>query len=543
MKTGEQYRVEITAFDHEGRGICRIEGYTVFVENGVLGDQLVIELTKCNKTFGLGKIVTIIMPSPHRRNPECPYEKNCGACQLMHIDYSQQLAMKRQIVSDALCRIGGFSQVTVHDAIGAEQVFHYRNKSQFPVSSQKGKVEIGFFSKKSHYVVDLHDCLISNEAVSSLLSFIRAFMEEKKIKAYDEAAHTGLLRHIIVRNTTKGKQIMLILVINGTALPYSDELVAALKERFSNLQSVYLNFNTKKTNLILGSQSQLIYGTETITDSILGKNFSISPESFYQINWDQTQILYQKALELADIQKNEIVFDVYCGIGTISLCAADFAKEVIGIEYVKEAVLDAQKNAELNGITNVQFLAGEAEKILPNLVRSGKKADKIILDPPRKGAQPEVLEAILKANPKRIVYVSCNPSTLARDLKILCGFNYRLCEVQPVDMFPHTNHVETVVLLSKGEIDSKKVRVEFSLEDMDMSGFQKDATYGQIKERVLQQTGLKVSSLYISQVKQKYGIIERENYNKPKSENARQPKCPPEKEAAITEALKFFGMI
>ena len=543
MKSGERYEIEITAFDHEGRGICRINGYTVFVENAVMGDQLLIELTKCNKNYGFGKIIQILTPSVHRGKPNCLHYQKCGACQFMHIEYSFQLAMKKRIVADALSRIGGFSHIAVNDVIGTKEVFRYRNKSQFPVINQNGRTKIGYYERNSHKAVNMTDCLVSNEAVSALLSIIRRFMDEKKIAAYDEAAHTGFIRHVFVRNSSEGRQIMAVIVINGTALPHQEELVQALIRQIPNLKSIYLNINQSQTNLILGPKSILIYGNETITDTILGKKFSISPESFYQVNCEQTQVLYQTAIDMADIRSSDTVFDLYCGIGTISLCAAGLAKEVIGVEYVNKAVLDAEKNAEINSIPNVRFYAGAAEQIVPELVSKGVRADKVILDPPRKGAQPEVLEAIANAQPEQIVYVSCNPATLARDLKLLCERGFKLCEVQPVDMFPQTNHVETVVLLSKGEIDSKKVRVEFSLEDMDMSGFQKGATYEQIKAYVLEKFGLKVSSLYISQIKRKCGLDVGQNYNLSKKEDAKVPQCPPEKEAAIMEALKHFQML
>lgn len=451
MKAGERYEVEIISFDHEGKGICRIDGYTVFVENAVAADRLVIELTKCNKSYGFGRIVKLLTTSAYRHKPECPHYKKCGACQFMHIEYPFQLSMKKQIVIDALTRIGGFSNVSVNEVIGAIQPFRYRNKSQFPVSCYKGKTVIGFYEKNSHNAVDMDDCLVSNEATSSILSLIRRFMEEKKITAYDESTHTGLVRHVFIRNSGDRGQIMVVIVINGTTLPGLDKLIQTLKKQITNLQSVYLNLNQEKTNLILGSENRLVYGTESIADTVLGKSFSISPESFYQINCAQTQILYQKALAFADIKKTDTVFDLYCGIGTISLCAAELAKKVIGVEYVEKAVLDAEKNARLNDITNVDFYAGAAEMIVPELVSQGVRADKVILDPPRKGAQPEVLDAIVQAKPEKIVYVSCNPSTLARDLKHLSESGYYLCEVQPVDMFPQTSHVETVVLMSRVE--------------------------------------------------------------------------------------------
>ena len=316
-----------------------------------------------------------------------------------------------------------------------------------------------------------------------------------------------------------------------------------LRERIPGLKSVMINTNRERTNVVLGKKNRVVWGQDYITDRLCDLDFHISPLSFYQVNRTQAERLYRQAAVYAGLTGHETLLDLYCGTGTIGLSMAAQAKRVIGVEVVPSAVEDARKNAERNHITNAEFFCMDAAEAAFMLRQRGEYPDVVILDPPRKGCSGELLRTVVQMSPKRIVYVSCDPATLARDLRILADLHYTPQELTPVDMFPRTAHVETVVLLSKGKIDSKKVRVEFSLEDMDMSGFQNDATYGQIKERVLQQTGLKVSSLYIAQVKQKYGIIERENYNKPKSENAKQPKCPPEKEAAITEALKFFGMI
>ncbi len=412
-------------------------------------------------------------------------------------------------------------------------------------------------------------------------------------KKQKNAHTTGILRHGMIRLTSDG---VMVVVITTGPLPHESELIDYLKSDIPNLRTIIHNINSQDTSLILGKKNRVIYGQKSVEEELMGLKFNVSAESFLQINPVQTLKLYTAAIDGLKLTSADSVIDLYCGIGTISLLMARKAGQVLGIESVPAAIEDAKYNADRNGIKNANFICGNAEDILPRIIGCGKHAHMesekaeasimllsstdelysdnrtvnavnsicynelqcnsqsskhrsndcftaLVLDPPRKGAESEVIDAIIRSGIPRIAYVSCNPATLARDCKRLAGAGYQIDSVQPIDMFPGTVHVETVVLLSKGEIDSKKIRVEFSLEDMDMSGFQTDATYGQIKERVLEQTGLKVSSLDIAQIKQKYGIIERENYNKPKSENSRQPKCPPEKEAAITEALKFFGMI
>ena len=349
------------------------------------------------------------------------------------------------------------------------------------------------------------------------------------------------MRHLFVRFSRT--QALCCLVVNGDRLPHEAELVEALRSAAPELAGVVLSVNKERTNVVLGRELRTLWGQDFLEDTLCGLTFRISVPSFYQVNRDQCEVLYGKAVELAGLTGTETVVDLYCGIGTISLAMARHAGRVIGAEIVPSAVEDAKANAARNGVTNVEFFCGDAADTAARLAAEGLRPDVICVDPPRKGLAPEVVASIARMAPERVVYVSCDPATLARDLARFAELGYAAQTAVAVDMFPRTAHVETVVLLSKGEIDSKKVRVEFSLEDMDMSGFQNYATYSQIKERVLQQTGLKVSSLYIAQIKQKHGIIERENYNKPKSENTRQPKCPLEKEAAITEALKYFGMI
>ena len=402
------------------------------------------------------------------------------------------------------------------------------------------------------------------EENKEILEIVLAYMKENHVTAYDETTGKGLVRHVLIRKGFTSGEIMVCLVINkkGKAkgengfLPAQDELVKAL-QAVKGMTSISVSINTENTNVIMGKEVHTIWGKDTISDTIhvrdtennfamtdKGITFAISPLSFYQVNPGQTEKLYSLALDYAGLTGNETVWDLYCGIGTISLFLAGKAKQVYGVEIVPQAIEDAKKNAENNGITNAEFFVGKAEEVLPEKYeKEGIFADIIVVDPPRKGCDNACLETMLKMQPKKIVYVSCDSATLARDLKILCEGGYELQKVRGVDQFGHTTHVETVVLLSKGEVDSKKIRVEFSLEDMDMSEFQDGATYTQIKDYVLEHSGLKVSNLYISQIKRKCGIEVGKNYNLPKSEDSRQPLCPPEKEKAIREAFKYFGII
>ena len=532
------YRAHIDGYSSEGLGIARIDGQVVFVHGAVRGETCDVLVMKVLKNAAFGKIAALAEPSPARRQPDCPYYGRCGGCDFRHMSYEEELWAKRARVQDALTRIGG-AEVTVEEILGAEQPLHYRNKSIYPISPAG---EVGFYRARSHQVVHVEHCLIQKPEADALAQAVRDYIARFQVEPYNEATGRGLLRHLYVRTSCRGESLACLLV-NGSRLPHEQELVDMLRAAAPGVCGVVLGENTRRGNAILGDRYRTLWGRDYLTDTLCGLELRLSVPSFYQVNHDQAQRLYEKALEYAGLTGRELAVDLYCGAGTITQVLARRARHVIGGEIVPEAIRDAEDSARRNGVENVEFLCGDASRLAAELRQRGLRPDVICVDPPRKGLAPDVVEAAASMTPGRIVYVSCDPATLARDVARFAPLGYRPVRACAVDLFPGTAHVETVVLLSKGEIDSKKVRVEFSLEDMDMSGFQNDATYGQIKERVLQQTGLKVSSLYIAQVKQKYGIIERENYNKPKSENAKQPKCPPEKEAAITEALKFFGMI
>ena len=536
--------LEIEDCGIDGEGIGKADGFTVFVKDAVIGDTVTAKIIKAKKNYGYGRLMEVLKPSPYRVEPKCEFARQCGGCQLQALSYDQQLVFKTNKVKGHLERIGGFTDIPMEPIIGMDELFHYRNKAQFPVGRNKeGKIVTGFYAGRTHNIIENRDCALGVAENKEVLDRVIAHMEKYGIEPYNEATGKGLVRHVLIRYGYFTKEVMVCLILNGNKLPKEEQLVKSLCE-IPGMTSITINVNKKRSNVILGEEICLLWGQEYITDRIGDISYQISPLSFYQVNPMQTQKLYAKALEYADLHGQETVWDLYCGIGTISLFLAQKAKFVRGVEIVPAAIENAKENAKLNGLENTEFFVGKAEEVLPReYKKNGVYADVIVVDPPRKGCDETLLETMVEMNPDRIVYVSCDSATLARDLKYLCERGYELRKVCPVDQFGMTVHVETVVLLSKGEVDSKKIRVEFSLEDMDMSEFQDGATYPQIKEYVLEHTGLKVSNLYISQIKRKCGLEVGKNYNLPKSEDSRQPQCPPEKEKAIREAFKYFGMI
>ena len=536
--------LEIEDCGIDGEGIGKADGFTVFVKDAVIGDTVTAKIIKAKKNYGYGRLMEVLKPSPYRVEPKCEFARQCGGCQLQALSYDQQLVFKTNKVKGHLERIGGFTDIPMEPIIGMDELFHYRNKAQFPVGRNKeGKIVTGFYAGRTHNIIENRDCALGVAENKEVLDRVIAHMEKYGIEPYNEATGKGLVRHVLIRYGYFTKEVMVCLILNGNKLPKEEQLVKSLCE-IPGMTSITINVNKKRSNVILGEEICLLWGQEYITDRIGDISYQISPLSFYQVNPMQTQKLYAKALEYADLHGQETVWDLYCGIGTISLFLAQKAKFVRGVEIVPAAIENAKENAKLNGLENTEFFVGKAEEVLPReYKKNGVYADVIVVDPPRKGCDETLLETMVEMNPERIVYVSCDSATLARDLKYLCERGYELRKVCPVDQFGMTVHVETVVLLSKGEVDSKKIRVEFSLEDMDMSEFQDGATYTQIKDYVLEHSGLKVSNLYISQIKRKCGIEVGKNYNLPKSEDSRQPQCPPEKEKAIREAMKYFGMI
>ena len=489
----------------------------------------------------------------------CPYAKKCGGCDYQGMSYEQQLQEKQTYVRK---NIGDYCKVL--PIIGMENPYHYRNKvhAVFDVERRgkhanggrrtagnghakaaPGGVISGVYKAGTHEVINIDSCEIEDELSSAIIRDIRGLLHSFKIKTYDEDTGYGLLRHVLVRRGFHSGEVMVVLVLGSPILPSKNNFVKALRKLHPEITTVVVNINDKQTSMVLGEKETVIYGKGYIEDTLCGCTFRISPKSFYQVNPVQTEIIYNKAITYAGLTGKERVIDAYCGTGTIGLIAASKAKEVIGVELNRDAVKDAVINAKRNNIKNEQFYNADAGKFMVELSEQNKKVDVVFMDPPRAGSDEAFLSSVVKLAPKKVVYVSCNPETLARDLKYLTRHGYQAVECQPCDMFPFTKHVETVVLLSKGMVDSRKVKVDFSLENMDLSEFKGKATYEQIKAYVLEQTGLKVSSLYIAQIKKKCGLDVGENFNLPKSENARQPQCTPQKEEAIMQAFKNFGIV
>lgn len=531
------YRAHIDGYSSEGLGIARIDGQVVFVHGAVRGETCDVLVMKVLKNAAFGKIAALAEPSPARRQPDCPYYGRCGGCDFRHMSYEEELWAKRARVQDALTRIGG-AEVTVEEILGAEQPLHYRNKSIYPISPAG---EVGFYRARSHQVVHVEHCLIQKPEADALAQAVRDYIARFQVEPYNEATGRGLLRHLYVRTSCRGESLACLLV-NGSRLPHEQELVDMLRAAAPGVCGVVLGENTRRGNAILGDRYRTLWGRDYLTDTLCGLELRLSVPSFYQVNHDQAQRLYEKALEYAGLTGRELAVDLYCGAGTITQVLARRARHVIGGEIVPEAIRDAEDSARRNGVENVEFLCGDASRLAAELRQRGLRPDVICVDPPRKGLAPDVVEAAASMTPGRIVYVSCDPATLARDVARFAPLGYRPVRACAVDLFPGTAHVETVYLLSK--LKSKEhIEIEVKMDELDLTAAEKKATYEEIKAYVLEHTGLKVSSLYIAQIKQKHGIIERENYNKPKSEDARQPQCPPEKEKAITEALRHFGMI
>jgi 23S rRNA (uracil1939-C5)-methyltransferase len=449
IKKNSIHKVQITGMTHEGQGVGRIDNFTIFIDGAIIGETVEIIIIKINKSYGIGKLTTLISPSPNRISSFCPVFDKCGGCSLQHMSYQAQLEFKTNLVKDNLKRLGKLENVIVHDTIGMETPLNYRNKAQYPVGMDKDKLVTGFYSKRSHRIIEADHCGIQDILSNQIRTIVNEFINVAKLSVYDEISNKGLLRHVMTRVGFKTGEVMVVIVINDKQLPQKTTLIDMLIDKIPNIKSIFLNINTKNTNIILGEENIKIYGSDTITDKIGKYIFNISPLSFFQVNPVQTDVLYEKAIEYAGLTGVETAFDLYCGIGTISLFLSGKAKKVYGVEIVESAILDARKNAEINNVENIKFITGEAEKIIPDLYGKGVKADVVVVDPPRKGCDQELLDTLVKMQPDRIVYVSCNPATLARDLSFLSGNGFRTVEVQPVDMFPHTAHVETVVLMSR----------------------------------------------------------------------------------------------
>lgn len=449
VEKNKEYEIKIESVTSEGMGVGHIDGFCVFVPETVDGDVVRALIVKVKSGYAYAKVRELLEKSPYRVDAVCSEFSKCGGCQLMHIDYKKQLEIKKEIIENAIKRIGGID-IGVSEMIGADSELRYRNKMIFPVGCDKnGEKVCGFYRERSHDIIPLTDCYLGDEINAKIIKCVTDFMKRYKITVYDEKNHKGIVRRLFIRKGYYTGEVMVVLSINAKTIAHYAELAMELSEISGNIKSVILNFNTKKTNAVLGESNAVIYGSETICDYLCGMKYEISPNSFYQVNPQQTEKLYNRALELADISKKDNVMDLYCGIGTISLCAAKKAKKVIGVEIVEQAILNARKNADENGVSNVTFYASDASTIVPKLIDNGERPSVVILDPPRKGSDEITLGAVVKAKPDRIVYVSCNPATLARDLKFLENNGYKTKTVYGVDLFPQTVHIECCVLLCR----------------------------------------------------------------------------------------------
>ena len=563
--------VKIEDIGTEGEGIGKLEGFTLFVKDAVMGDVVEARLVKVKKNYAYARLEKVLTSSPLRVKPVCPYHKQCGGCQIQAMSYEAQLQFKENKVKNNLVRIGGFDRLFIESVmepvVGMEQPWHYRNKAQFPVGTDKdGRIITGFYAGRTHSIIANTDCALGVEENEPILQKVLAYMQNEKVSAYDETTGQGLVRHILIRKGFTSGEIMGCLVINGKSLPKEDRLVSTLRE-IPGMTSIWLNYNTKNTNVIMGTEGRVLWGQNTITDVIhrrsieeinsgkdclrydskenapQGITFAISPLSFYQVNPIQTEKLYSLALEYAGLTGEETVWDLYCGIGTISLFMAQCAKEVHGVEIVPQAIEDARKNAERNHIENATFYVGKAEEVLPRLYEEEHIfADVICVDPPRKGCDEACLNTIIKMAPKRIVYVSCDSATLARDLKYLCENGYEIKKVRAVDQFGQTVHTETVVKLSLKK-DTPKIEVTMEPDEESNYTPEEKATYSKIKEYVKEKYGVNVHTSYIAQVKRMCGLDMGENYNKSKKENPEVKQCPQEKVEYIKDALRHFKLI
>ena len=539
--------LEIVDCGTDGEGIGKADGFTVFVKDAVIGDTVTAKIMKAKKNYGYGRLMEILKPSPYRVEPVCPSARQCGGCQLQAVSYEEQKVFKEKKLRGHLERIGGFCDLPMEPLIGMDEPYHYRNKAQFPVGRNKeDRIITGFYAGRTHAIIENRDCALGIPQNKEILDIVIAHMEKYGITSYDEMTGKGLVRHIFVRYGFFTGELMVCLIINGQDLPHQKELIEKLRE-IPGMTSISLNINKKRSNVILGDKVKTIWGQEYITDKIGDISYEISPLSFFQVNPKQTWKLYSKALEYADLHGEETVWDLYCGIGTISLFLAQQAKFVRGVEIVPAAIDDAKRNAQINNIENVEFFVGKAEEVLPReYEKNGVYADVIVVDPPRKGCDEMLLKTILKMQPKRVVYVSCDSATLARDLRFLCDNGYELKKVCGVDQFPQTVHVETVVLLGRKMVNDKSIEymhVDYEPEDNEyMRGIKGSATYAEIKAWIKEQYNVSVSSLYIAQCKDECGFEKRQNYNTG-AEGHKVPNCPAEKRELIMKAFKHFKMI
>ena len=540
LKKNDIYTVTIEDYSSDASGICRINGRVVFVPKAIPGEEWEIKIVKVRHDCAYARGERLLKASPARIVSACPYFGLCGGCDTQHISYEEELRFKLGLVNSALRRIGKQSMQAT-EIIGSENISHYRNKGIFAIGTIDGKARCGFFRERSHQLIAVDDCLIQDELSCRAAIAVTEFMNANGISPYDEAAGTGAVRHVFCRRSVHGSDVLLCIVSREGLGKKTQAFIDCLRKACPELTGIVLNINRSTGNTVLSGDFYTLWGRGSINDTLCGFKFDITPQAFFQVNPPQAERLYARAIEYAALTPDMLALDLYCGAGTISLCLSAHAKKVIGAEIVPEAVDNANKNALANNVANVEFILADAGQAAKALYERGERPDVVVVDPPRKGLLENAIEAVAAMQPQRIVYVSCDPATLARDILRFNAYSYTLEKVTAVDMFPRTRHVETVCqLVLRNPVTHINIDVDVEELVQDKRGA---ATYGQIKDYVLEHSGLKVSSLYIAQVKQKCDIIERENYNKSKSEDAKQPQCPPEKEVAIMEALRYYGMI
>lgn len=533
---------EISDISHEGMGIAKVDGFVFFVENALPGEIIQMRVLKLRKRIGYGKVEEYLTTSPHRNEGLDYTYLRTGIADLGHLTYEQQLLFKQKQVADNLYKIAHISDVLVEPTLGMTIPLAYRNKAQVPVRRVDGQLETGFFRKNSHTLVSIEDYLIQEKEIDALINFTRDLLRKFDVKPYDEEQQSGLIRNLVVRRGHYTGQLMLVLVTTRPKIFRIDQMIEKLVSAFPSVVSIMQNINDRNSNVIFGKEFRTLYGSDTIEDQMLGNTYAISAQSFYQVNTEMAEKLYQKAIDFSDLNSEDIVIDAYSGIGTIGLSVAKQVKHVYGVEVVEKAVSDAKENATRNGITNSTYVADSAENAMAKWLKEGIKPTVIMVDPPRKGLTESFVYSAAQTKADKITYISCNSATMARDIKLFEELGYHLVKIQPVDLFPMTHHVETVALLSKLDVD-KHISVEIELDEMDLTSAESKATYAQIKEYVWNKFQLKVPTLYIAQIKRKCGIELREHYNKSKKEKQIIPQCTPEKEEAIMDALRHFKMI
>ena len=538
--------LRIERLSSDGSGVAHSpDGETVFVPGAAPGDEADVRIVKDCKRYAFGILDHLRTPSPDRIPVDCAVAGPCGGCSLRHLDYTAELRAKQENVTDAFRRIGGLD-VPVLDICPSPEVDRYRNKVQFPVGLDKnGNPCIGFYAGRTHRIVPCPDCKLQPGVLNDIGNALCRFFAENGIQPYNEETGRGLVRHIFLRRGAHSGQIMVCLVCTRPNLPHADALCTRLREQFADIATILLNVNSKNTNVILGTETHTLYGPGYIEDTLCGVPVQLGPLSFYQVNTLAAERLYGIAAQYTQLTPDDLLLDLYCGMGTIGLSMVDHCRELVGVEIVPEAIESAKSNAARMGdavAAKSCFFCADAGQAATRLAAEGLHPDVVMLDPPRKGCDEATLSAVVRMAPRRVVYVSCNPATAARDAAWLEQNGYHAEKVQPVDLFPRTKHCEAVLLLTKLNVE-RHIEVDVSMDELDVTAAESKATYNEIREHVWEHHQLRVSNLYIAQVKEKCGIKKRENYNKPKSNDNRQPRCPSEKETAIRDALKFYKII